>query len=338
MGNPEFNINLTPTSDKRPGYAIFRLPKKWQGSKSAVAVTIAQNSKYLQPPLAGSTYIWDTKQEKITLENFTQNGEFYEIELNPEIVDALVAATAQTSAIMLHDQEGNTLEGRINIKQGSGIFASTAAANTNAAVTPAPESEPDPTPAPEPAPIAAEPAPAPAPAPTPTPTSTPKNNNLKILLITLIGTILALLLIGAALWWWLTKNHNNDTDPLGRPLASATANLACDVSQLGNRTDLVFIQDCLAANPSSQELLETIAQAKKANQCSIAQRLYANKSQSGDVVIASAYVKEYDPKFHKTSGCFTQSDVDTAVYWYEVILSNDPTNKEAQARLEALKQ
>lgn len=341
---PQFNINLVPTPDNRPGYAVFRLPKKWLGSKNEVDITISQNTKHLQSS-SGETYIWGSSPEIISLQSFTQEGDFYQTILSPEIVNALVRATAQTSDIVLHDKDGVTLAGRLNIKQGSGIFDSTAAANPNPQPTVEPKSTPVPVlepevPTPEPEPKLSVPEPAPEPEPQPAPrasTPTSKNNNLKILLYTVGAAILAILLIGVALWWWINKDHNSTIDPLGRVKASETTSTACDVSKIGSNSDVEFIQNCLKENPSSQELLDVIAQAKKSEQCSIAQRLYANKSQSGDVAIASAYVKEYDPKYHEPSVCFAAPAVDTAIYWYEIIINNDPNKREAQKRLDELK-
>ena len=46
--------------------------------------------------------------------------------------------------------------------------------------------------------------------------------------------------------------------------------------------------------------------------------------------IALAYAEEYE----KGSACF-QADKETAIYWYETALSNDPNNATAKEKLEA---
>ena len=79
-----------------------------------------------------------------------------------------------------------------------------------------------------------------------------------------------------------------------------------------------------------------IENAKKMNACGVAQRLYANKAQSGNAEIAFAYAKEYDSAFSKGEGCF-KLDKETALYWYETGLVADPNNTEAKKRIEELK-
>jgi hypothetical protein len=96
--------------------------------------------------------------------------------------------------------------------------------------------------------------------------------------------------------------------------------------------ELAFIQSCLKTKPEPKQILEIIASAKQANKCAIAQRLYANQAQGGNVEIALAYAEEYE----KGSSCF-QADKETAIYWYETALSNDPNNATAKEKLEALK-
>ena len=56
------------------------------------------------------------------------------------------------------------------------------------------------------------------------------------------------------------------------------------------------------------------------------------QAQGGNVEIALAYAEEYE----KGSSCF-QADKETAIYWYETALSNDPNNATAKEKLEALK-
>ena len=97
-----------------------------------------------------------------------------------------------------------------------------------------------------------------------------------------------------------------------------------------------FIQTCLKTNPDTAKVLAVIELAKTAKRCDVAQRIYAFKGQGGDVVIALAYAKEFDPKFF-VAGCFAAADKNTALYWYELVLARDPNHTEAKERAEALK-
>ncbi|EPM64996.1 hypothetical protein A249_41846, partial [Pseudomonas syringae pv. actinidiae ICMP 18804] len=66
-------------------------------------------------------------------------------------------------------------------------------------------------------------------------------------------------------------------------------------------------------------------------------RLYANRAQAGNVEVAQAYAREYDPKYLQPSACFTAPDNATAAYWYETILGYQADNAEAAQRLKELK-
>ena len=106
---------------------------------------------------------------------------------------------------------------------------------------------------------------------------------------------------------------------------------------MGSMTELAFLQACVKQEPGSAELLEVISIAKDEKHCGIAQRLYANRSQAGDVEIARVYAREYDPKYHQPSECFPAPDAATAAYWYETILSQAPDDTEAKQRFEELR-
>jgi hypothetical protein len=102
------------------------------------------------------------------------------------------------------------------------------------------------------------------------------------------------------------------------------------------KDDLIYIQSCLKTNPDSAQVLAVIDAAKKSNRCDLAQRLYAFKGQAGDVPVALAYAREFDPATF-AAGCFKAADQQTAIYWYEVVLSKDANNADAKSRLEALR-
>lgn len=126
--------------------------------------------------------------------------------------------------------------------------------------------------------------------------------------------------------------------PIAAEEVVATApDTSCSVAGLGNQSELSFVQNCIQQDMSSEQLLTVINGAKAAEQCGVAQRLYANRAQSGDVTIALAYAKEYDAKFHQANPCFAPDDA-TASYWYETVLAVDPDHSLAQERLEVLEQ
>lgn len=168
--------------------------------------------------------------------------------------------------------------------------------------------------------------------------------------------LLLLALIGAGAWWWLQQRPLTSPEPVPAstpavanppaaetsvaPAAPPAANpeTACAPAALQqNSDDLAFIRGCLEGKPSSQKVLEVIAAAKAAKRCNLVQRLYAHKAQSGDAVVALAYAREYDPKTHSADSCIKSADVETALYWYELVLSADAGNAAARERLEALK-
>lgn len=153
----------------------------------------------------------------------------------------------------------------------------------------------------------------------------------------LILTAVAALLIlgGAAAWWFLPRDV---LSALGAGMAGAAADVQgpCGSTAMEATTnDLEFVQACVQASPSSEQVLATIEAAKDAHRCNIVQRLYAHKAQAGDGRIAFAYAREYDPDTF-SGGCVKSADAETATYWYEIAIANDPGNTEAKQRLEQL--
>lgn len=112
---------------------------------------------------------------------------------------------------------------------------------------------------------------------------------------------------------------------------------ACSAEAMAKvKDDLIFIQSCLKTNPDSVQVLSVIDAAKKSKRCDLAQRLYAFKGQAGDIPVALAYAKEFDPASF-AAGCFKAADKETAIYWYEVVVSKDANHAEAKSRLGALR-
>lgn len=128
-------------------------------------------------------------------------------------------------------------------------------------------------------------------------------------------------------------NTSADTTPAVEPVS---ANSGCALASMGTVDELQFVQSCLQETQDSNTLLAVIQHAKANNHCGIAQRLYANRAQSGDNQIALAYAQEYDPQFYKDNTCFKAADTETALYWYETVLISDPNNAQAMQRAEEL--
>lgn len=117
--------------------------------------------------------------------------------------------------------------------------------------------------------------------------------------------------------------------------AAAAAN-GCTPANLSSQSELDFVQSCVQQKLDSAQLLAIIQAAKQAKKCGVAQRLYANRAQSGDSQVAIAYAAEYDPATHQPNACFTTADKDTAAYWYDTALQTDPNNQQAKQRLQEL--
>lgn len=160
--------------------------------------------------------------------------------------------------------------------------------------------------------------------------------------LAVLALLVLLAAITAAVWWFVLRTPGNAPEPeaevveTSEPAAPADA-APCSVEAMGASGEMAFVQACVAQSPSSDELLQTIQSAKQAGHCGIAQRLYANRAQAGDMNIALAYAKEYDPQFHQASDCFKAPEVDTAVYWWETIVGFDANNELAAQRLKELK-
>jgi len=166
-----------------------------------------------------------------------------------------------------------------------------------------------------------------------------------------IGAIIAvvlLLLLGLLGYWWffmhtadksfVTGNASASGNGVSGPAQKITSvPAACSSGTLTDTTDdLLFIRTCLDARPTTQQVLDVIANAKQSQRCELVQRLYAYKAQAGDVAIAMAYAGEYDPQSF-SGGCISAADAETAVYWYEIALEHEPQNPQARRRLQELK-
>ena len=164
----------------------------------------------------------------------------------------------------------------------------------------------------------------PAPAISPLPAKTKSKLGLFIIIFVILLTLAG---IGVGVWYFLFSQGKN-------PLTSLTqSNSQCNVANV-TTDDLSFIQQCLQSKPDTDAVIDVINQAKQANKCNIAQRLYANQSLL-NAKVALLYAKEYDVKFYQDNQCF-KADKETAIYWYETSLNNDPNNELAKERLAEL--
>lgn len=148
----------------------------------------------------------------------------------------------------------------------------------------------------------------------------------------IVLALVALAAIGAAVWWFMLRAPA----PASTNAAAAPAQTACSVGQLAKAQELEFVQQCIESGADSATLLQVITAARDGGQCGIAQRLYANRAQSGDTAIALAYAREYHPEWHSGSSCFGAAEPATARYWYEEVLQREPDNAQAKADLELL--
>jgi hypothetical protein len=160
-----------------------------------------------------------------------------------------------------------------------------------------------------------------------------------------IALIAGLALVAAGLFAW--KYYGSTAQPSVTPTAPTAAittppaapaePVPCSKEALAaSKDDLLFIQTCLKTSPDSNQVLTVIATAKEAKRCDVVQRLYAFKGQSGDAKVALAYAREFDPATF-VAGCLNAADKETAIYWYELVLSKEPDNTDVETRLEALR-
>ncbi|HHQ4927886.1 TPA: hypothetical protein ACSP88_001285 [Aeromonas hydrophila] len=165
----------------------------------------------------------------------------------------------------------------------------------------------------------------------------------------ILGGVVLLLLIGALIFWFSRSAVAPVIDPITataiEPVAAEpvvneasgeTTEDGCSAANLSTKSELEFVQACIAQQPPTDTLLAVIQSAKSAQKCGVAQRLYANRAQGGDSKVALAYAREYDPKFHQPNDCFKEADNATAAYWYDTVLQVEPDNGEAKQRYEEL--
>lgn len=338
---------LKPSLTGRPGFATLVLTG-WEsesieiGARAEVCVQRNQDQRYL-----GEGRQWTTSQtwHQVSLSD-EPTAESVKLSLEPVVVDPLVENPQMTYQIQIRIGSEHGV-GVIRIREG--VLSSHAAGQSVSPVAHVSQA-PVETLVPKPAPIELAPAPEPV-----VPIENKKSNKLP-----LIGLFILLLLIGVGWFAWMqlktepattTPNPIVAEAPTATPVAAPVVAPppvpavppapveppACSAEAMAKvKDDLMYIQSCLKTNPDSVQVLAVIDAAKKSNRCDLAQRLYAFKGQAGDIPVALAYAKEFDPASF-TPGCFKAADKETAIYWYEVVLSKDANHAEAKSRLEALR-
>jgi hypothetical protein len=286
---------------------------------------------------------WSASQTWHQVDRALSSGEQLALALGPGIIDPLVEKTQMTYLLEVRCLE-TTARGVLRIRDG--VLSSHAAGSS---IDPVARVSGRVASVEEPSTVVPEQVPQVVVEQEPPATPPKKSNNLIwLLLIALVVVVVAAYFI-----WTALKPTPATTPPPAQqsanvtspaPIAPAPAAPApapapapCSAAALATaKDDLVFLQECLKTNPEGEKVLEVIAAAKLAKRCDLVQRLYAFKSQAGDIAVALAYAREFDPQFHQ-AGCIASPDKATAIYWYELVLSSQADNADAKARVQALK-
>lgn len=318
MIKPELKT-LTPI---QPGFALLLL-KGWKGDAEGVTISVVRNQDRLYLDSHGD---WVSGEIFLALPPLIQNEETPCVQVGPSLIDPLLANRQAAYRITIKDGSNKDM-GILTIAEG--LLSSQAGGenplpeniqtlNDTPIVQPMSVQEPEPVVL---EPVAEKPV-----------SQLPQKPKSKLPLFA--GLAILLLLLAAAGWWFTRKPE--PAIPAAPPAPVAKITGPCGDEQMASGNEMAFVKGCLRSQPSSAQLLDVIAKAKAAKHCDIAQRLYAYKAQSGDTQMAVRYAQEYDPKTAKPGGCFNP-DAETAAYWYESVVNQDPQNNEAKARLAELK-
>lgn len=325
-------VDLRTLGTNIPGQASL-VVKQWTGPDENLDLAIQRNQDmgYLQ-----ADGRWSSNPHWFQIASLERQGDDLAAVVGKDIVDPLLETVNAAYRPMLRVRgTSENVPGKI-LKVARELMPSAAAGKTASGTTtgelPPPKAAEPVEPA---APVVVEEPVAPPPAPPePEPLPVASEPERKRPMGLYAGLAVALLAAaGAGLWFWKFKDPA--PSPVTPPAASANA-AACGTASMSGKTELEFVQECVKENLASPAMLDIILDAKKEGHCGIAQRLYANKAQAGDVLIALAYAKEYDPKYHAASKCFATPDKATAAYWYETVLGVDANNAEAKERFEEL--
>ncbi|MFN3070913.1 hypothetical protein ACKWMY_22775 [Serratia sp. J2] len=332
---------IFPSQPAVPGTAqlMIRLRGE-QAVLSNLTFSLCNNEQnYLQPDNS-----WSSAPHWFTIDGGYpfNNGSGFRI--GPTLLDPLLERASQVQ-IQLQLASGETRSTTLQLVRDE-LFSSDARGQTgnysgsSVLTTLAPTPPPEPVLVAESVLIPAEPLPSPAP-------SQPKRSGSLIPMIA--AGLLVLLIVAGALWWFIGRDSDHtlpatmDKQPAVPTVAVPAVAVAkpdaseCSPANLASQSELDFVQNCVQQKLDSDQLLTIIQAAKDVKKCGVAQRLYANRAQGGDIKIALAYASEYDPLDHKPSECFKTADPDTAAYWYETVLQTEPENPKAKQRIEELR-
>jgi hypothetical protein len=335
-------IKLSPLASPAPGYGFLQV-RGWEHDAGTLEFALQRNQDdyYLQHHQQwGNAPCWFAQ-------HFVEDPDGLSIshQVGPDIVDPLLrnAATGVFNFRLRSPDGSGEDENPMKLMEGlalsvAGNGTGPGAAQTTISLAPTPATT---QPVVEPVieqPVETAPLPEPVVEQASPKAATPGKSRAALILI----IILALLAVAAGLWFWLKSPATPDPvktpgTPAAVSAAAPTTAAPCSAEALSSESELNFVQGCIKQAPDSAALLKVIELAKANKQCGVAQRLYANRAQAGNVEIAQAYAREYDPKYLQPSTCFTTPDNATAAYWYETILGYQADNAEAAQRLKELK-
>lgn len=327
-------------SSYKPGIAKF-LAQKWSGSSDIdILIQRNQDGYYLS-----AINQWSPEKSWHTIENMSVENEQLTGHVGEWLVDSLVTQESQLRfLIQIRDKQNpNYVDGGVvsiaaDVLPSIALNTQTAQPNAQQVIAQAdpviePEVEDSPTLIEEPD-LNTETVASDEPIETQTElepkvieTEVVKSKSRLGLILTIVIAFIILIGLGVAVWYFLFfKNQESQA-------TTVQISAQCNINN-ATTDDLNFIQQCLQTKPKSDEIIQVITEAKKAEKCNIAQRLYANQAQT-DAKIAMLYAKEYDEKFYKANNCF-KSDKETAIYWYETSLTKEPNNNFVKDRLTQL--
>jgi len=328
-------IELHPAPNGTPGQGELRV-KGWKHTPVGLELAIQRNQDSYYLDANGH---WSASQRWTALGEVQDTDGALQTLVGPWLVDPLTADQRMAYMLSLRNSEGSDngvlrMVGELLSSAAAGSSPAAPATSVAPAVVPAVA---PPAPTPEPAPeseakaeIAAQSESPVEEAPRP-----PPKKPRRWPLLALMGVLAA---AGLAAWWWLSPGSKSppDAEPTIEAEALAPDGPCHPQILTTNNDDLALLQACVKSNPSSAQTLQLISAAESAKRCNLAQRLFAYKAQSGDVEVALAYARRYDPEGFTAGACIDKADGETAAYWYERVLDQQPDNAQAKQRLEAL--
>lgn len=322
-----------------PGQAELHIAP-WSEATDDLELSILRNEG--EPHLNPQLQQWGGEEHWIRLQGAHLNGDNLVMPLDASVVDPLLAGTQNARCQARLRVAGNTLPAHA-LRIDRDVLPSTAAGHApgvgGSSQINAPVTTPSITPPVEDAaPVADDHIDVQPTIPAVAHASAPAVKKKPVALW--VALLFALLLaIGAGVYFFFVRPAPpSSTNNVPSAAAPATASaLVCSADNLTGTDALSFVQSCIRDVHDSSTLLTVIQAARNAGQCEIAQRLYANRANAGDTLIALAYAQEYDPASHQDNACF-EAETATARYWYESVLEREPENTQAKQRLQALPQ